>query len=54
MLPAVVVYDFMFQRGQLGRGSAAAVLLLLSLLAVLLPYYVYAQWRVRRDRAANG
>jgi len=53
MLPAVVVYDFMFQRGQLGRGSAAAVLLLLSLVAVLLPYYVYAQWRARRDRA-NG
>ena len=53
MLPAVVVYDFMFQRGQLGRGSAAAVLLLLSLLAVLLPYYVYAQWRARRNRA-NG
>jgi glucose/mannose transport system permease protein len=43
----------MFQRGQLGRGSAAAVLLLLSLLAVLLPYYIYAQWRARRDRA-NG
>ena len=37
-LPALVVYDFMFQRGQLGRGSAAAVLMLLSLLAVLLPY----------------
>jgi glucose/mannose transport system permease protein len=53
MLPAVVVYDFMFQRGQLGRGSAAAVLLLLSLLLVLLPYYAYAQWRARRDRA-NG
>jgi glucose/mannose transport system permease protein len=53
MLPAVVVYDFMFQRGQLGRGSAAAVLLLLSLLVVLLPYYAYAQWRARRDRAAN-
>ena len=53
MLPAVVVYDFMFQRGQLGRGSAAAVLLLLSLVAVLLPYYVYAQWRARRDRAAH-
>jgi glucose/mannose transport system permease protein len=52
-LPALVVYDFMFQRGQLGRGSAAAVLLLLSLLAVLLPYYVYAQWRARRNRA-NG
>jgi glucose/mannose transport system permease protein len=50
-LPTVVVYDFMFQRGQLGRGSAAAVLLLLSLLVVLLPYYAYAQWRARRDRA---
>ena len=37
-LPALVVYDFMFQRGQLGRGSAAAVLLLLSLVVVLLPY----------------
>ena len=37
-LPALVVYDFMFQRGQLGRGSAAAVLMLLSLLVVLLPY----------------
>ena len=52
-LPALVVYDFMFQRGQLGRGSAAAVLLLLSLLVVLLPYYAYAQWRARRERA-NG
>ena len=50
-LPALVVYDFMFQRGQLGRGSAAAVLLLLSLLVVLLPYYLYTHWRARRDRA---
>lgn len=52
-LPAVVVYDFMFQRGQLGRGSAAAVLLLLSLLVVLLPYYLYTHWRARRERAAH-
>ena len=52
-LPALVVYDFMFQRGQLGRGSAAAVLLLLSLLLVLLPYYAYAQWRARKERS-NG
>ena len=51
MLPAVVVYDFMFQRGQLGRGSAAAVLLLLSLLTVLLPYYGYQRWRARKERA---
>jgi glucose/mannose transport system permease protein len=52
-LPALVVYDFMFQRGQLGRGSAAAVLLLLSLLVVLLPYYLYTHWRARRERT-NG
>jgi glucose/mannose transport system permease protein len=45
MLPALVVYDFMFQRGQLGRGSAAAVLLLLSLLVVLVPYWAYRRWR---------
>jgi glucose/mannose transport system permease protein len=50
-LPALVVYDFMFQRGQLGRGSAAAVLLLLALLAVLLPYHFYTRWRARREPA---
>lgn len=51
-LPALVVYDLMFQRGLLGRGAAAAVLMLLILLAVLLPY---AAWRyVRRRRAAHA
>jgi glucose/mannose transport system permease protein len=40
-LPALVVYDFMFQRGQLGRGSAAAVMMLLTLAAILLPYGVW-------------
>lgn len=53
-LPALVVYDFMFQRAQLGRGSAAAVLLLLSLLVVLLPYYAWTHWRARRERASHG
>jgi glucose/mannose transport system permease protein len=53
-LPTLVVYDFMFQRGLLARGSAAAVLMLLTLLAVLLPYFVYARWRRRKDAAANG
>jgi len=51
-LPALVVYDLMFQRNQLGRGAAAAVLMLLILLAVLLPY---AAWRyVRRRQAAHA
>ncbi len=48
-LPATVVYDFMFQRGQLGRGSAAAVLMLLALLLVFVPYAVYR--RIRREPA---
>ena len=48
MLPAVVVYDFMFQRSELGRGSAAAVLMLLSLIVVFIPYGVYTRWRRRR------
>jgi len=52
-LPTLVVYDLMFQRGLLGRGGAAAVLLLLYLLAVLLPYFAYARWR-RRKEARHG
>jgi glucose/mannose transport system permease protein len=51
-LPALVVYDLMFQRSLLGRGAAAAVLMLLILLAVLLPYAV---WRyVQRRRALHA
>jgi len=50
-LPALVVYDFMFQRGNLGRGSAAAVLMLLTLLAVLLPY---AGWTYLQRRRAGA
>jgi glucose/mannose transport system permease protein len=51
-LPTLVVYDLMFQRGLLGRGAAAAVLMLLSLLVVLVPYFAYARWR-RRKEARN-
>ncbi len=37
-LPTMVVYDYMFQRGLMGAGSAAAVMLLLSLLVIVVPY----------------
>lgn len=47
-VPAIVVYDFMFQRSELARGSAAAVMLLGSLAVVLLPYGFYRRWRTRR------
>jgi glucose/mannose transport system permease protein len=51
-LPTLVVYDFMFQRGELGRGSAAAVLMLLSLVVVLAPYGFYMRWRRQRQARA--
>ena len=52
-LPTVVVYDFMFQRGELARGSAAAVMLLGSLAFVLVPYALY-QRRKRRKAGAHA
>jgi len=51
-LPALVVYDFMFQRGQLARGAAAAVLMLLILLAVLLPYAAWQYFQRRQSTHA--
>jgi glucose/mannose transport system permease protein len=50
-LPTVVIYDFMFQRGELARGSAAAVMLLASLTVLLLPYAFWRLWRQRRRPA---
>lgn len=47
-LPTNVVYDYMFQRGLMGAGSAAAVMLLLSLLIVMLPYAAFNYWRKRK------
>lgn len=52
MLPTLVVYDFMFQRGELGRGSAAAVLMLLVLVVVLGPYGIYVRWQKQRQARA--
>ncbi len=52
MLPTLVVYDFMFQRSELGRGSAAAVLMLLSLVVVLAPYGLYMRWRRQKQARA--
>jgi glucose/mannose transport system permease protein len=46
-MPTTVVYDFMFQRGQIGRGAAAAILMLLALAVVIVPYKSYQWWRGR-------
>ncbi len=50
-LPTVVVYDFMFQRSELAKGSAAAVMLLGSLAFVLVPYGLYQRWKLRKAGA---
>ena len=52
-VPTIVVYDYMFQRGQMGQGAAAAIMMLLALTLVLVPYLLYLRWRSRRE-AAHG
>jgi glucose/mannose transport system permease protein len=50
-VPAIYVYDLMFQRGQLGEGAAAAIMVLAALLLVLGPYGAWMAWQRRRERA---
>jgi len=47
--PATYVYDFMFQRGEIGVGAAAAIMMLAALAVVLVPYAIYVTWRGRRE-----
>jgi len=49
-VPAIYVFDFMFQRGQIAEGAAAAVMILLALAGVLVPYAMWTVWR--RNRGA--
>ena len=47
--PALYVYDVMFQRGQIAQGAAAAIMILLALAVVLVPYSIWLVWRRRRE-----
>ena len=47
--PATYVYDMMFQRGEIGQGAAAAMMILAALAVVLVPYSLYLTWRRRRE-----
>ena len=47
--PAIYVYDLMFQRGQIAEGAAAAIMILLALAVVLVPYSLWIVWRRRRE-----
>lgn len=51
--PAIYVYDLMFQRGQIGQGAAAAIMMLAALSVVLVPYALWLVWR-RRGEAGHG
>jgi glucose/mannose transport system permease protein len=43
----------MFQRGQIGEGAAAAIMMLVALAVVLVPYSLFVVWRRRRE-GRNG
>ena len=47
--PAHYVYDLMFQRGQIAEGSAAAIMMLVALAVVLVPYGFYSAWASRKE-----
>ena len=47
-VPAMYVYDLMFQRGQIAEGAAAAIMMLLALAVVLVPYGLYSVWNTRK------
>ena len=51
--PATYVYDLMFQRGQIGEGAAASMMILSALAVVLIPYSFYLVWQRRRE-AGHG
>jgi len=53
ILPTNVIYDYMFQRSLMGQGSAAAVMLLLSLIVIVLPYIMFQRFR-KGAKGANG
>ena len=40
-LPALYAYEFYFVRGKIGQGSAAAVVMVVSIMAIVLPYLIY-------------
>ena len=46
-LPAMFMYSFTFSRGQMGVGSASAIMMLGAILAILVPY-LYSELRNKR------
>lgn len=53
-VPAIVVYDLMFQRGQIAQGAAAAVMILVALAVVIVPYVLWTSWRAEKEGSSHG
>ena len=45
--PAIYVYDMMFQRGKIGEGAAGAIMMLVAVAVVLVPYSLWLVWQRR-------
>jgi glucose/mannose transport system permease protein len=48
-VPAIYVYDLMFQRGQMAEGAAGAIMILAALALVLVPYTIWMNLRQRGE-----
>lgn len=47
-LPATFMYSYTFTRNQMGVGAASAVIMLMMIASIIIPY-LYAELRARRD-----
>ncbi len=47
-VPAIFMYQFSFSRSQIGVGAASAVIMLMGVISILVPY-LYSELRVKKD-----
>ncbi|MFC3851790.1 carbohydrate ABC transporter permease [Salinispirillum marinum] len=47
-LPAIFMFQFSFNRGQMGVGASSAMIMLLGIMAILVPF-LYSELRVKKD-----
>ena len=47
-VPARYVFEFFFQRAEIGRGAAGAVIMVATMILIILPYLIY---ELRRKHA---
>lgn len=47
-LPAIFMFQFSFQRGQMAIGASSAIIMLMGTMAILIPY-LYSELRVKKN-----